>query len=68
MSDHLVTPLDAYRLTPDLLTRAVATVAHYATSPEEAREFCQALGLLPTERTHPGARDDLGRMTAEGRP
>ena len=67
MSDHLVTPLDTYRLTPDLLTRAVSQVAHYARTEAEARTFCQQLGLIPTPVDHPELRDDLGRAVNAGR-
>ena len=62
MSNHLMTDLELLNLTPELVGRAVRTVAHHAADDAEARWFCQALGLLPTVPARPEARDATGRM------
>lgn len=67
MSNHLMTQVDAYAPTPDDARAAARLASRYARDDAEAREFAQALGIIPTQRAHPDARDDVGRMKSTHR-
>lgn len=62
MSNHLMTDFTVGGNTDAEIRAAVAACVHHSTDDAEAREFCQALGLLPTRRERPEPQDATGRM------
>lgn len=57
MTDLLLSPN-----TEQETRKALAAIAHHGRNRQERRDFCEALGFIPTIPAHPQARDDTGRM------